>query len=54
LIAPGVDDIQISTLEQMMMAAEAREQRVGIEIEERQINGDRTTSEQVQLVVSEV
>jgi len=30
-----------------MKAAEAREQRVGGEIGERQINGDRTTSEQV-------
>jgi hypothetical protein len=32
LIAPGVDDIQISTLEQMMIAAKAREQRVQVKL----------------------
>lgn len=45
MIAPGVEDIQISTLEQNDV--QRLRQRVVGEIGERQINGDRTTSEQV-------
>ena len=50
MIAPGVDDIQISRLEHNDDGSGAARRS---EIEERQINGDRTTSEQVLVVVSE-